>query len=131
MSSLDKYIEQYTEFAKIDDFNLEERAKKVPAEKHYWVCQWIDAKKRKMALERKKKKLGEAVKQKMIDNSPVNLNKFAIDAALNDSPSLEKINEELEECSLLIEYLDQMVRQITFIGNDIKNIIAVKTLEEN
>ena len=39
-----KYQAQFEEFVKIDDFTLESVTKRVPAEKHFWVCRLIDAK---------------------------------------------------------------------------------------
>ena len=124
-----KYQEQYEEFTKINDFNLEEVTKRVPAEKHFWVCRLIDAKIERDRLHKTKASTKNALQKKIMAESPVALN----NRELNDleSPSLEAINQKIKEQEFLVEYLEKLVSQITFIGNDIKNIIAIKTLQEN
>jgi hypothetical protein len=121
----DKYSTQYREFAKIDDFNLAERAKKIPAEKHFWVERLIESKRNLIKLERKRKKVIEGVTNQLVSNSPVRVEKKTI----LESESVEKINEDIQDIKILIEFLDKVVSNISFIAQDIKNIIAIKQME--
>jgi hypothetical protein len=50
---------------------------------------------------------------------------------LDKTPSLENINQKIKEQEYLVEYLDRVVSLITFISQDIKNIISIKTLQES
>jgi hypothetical protein len=50
---------------------------------------------------------------------------------LDKSPSLETITQKIKEQEFLIEYLEKLVSNITFISQDIKNIIMLKQLQEN
>lgn len=124
-----KYQAQYEEFCKINDFNLEEITKRVPAEKHFWVCRLIDAKIEKDRLYKSKASTKSALQKKIMAESPVALNNRVFDDL--DSPSLEAINQKIKEQEFLVEYLEKLLNQVTFIGNDIKNIISIKTLQEN
>ena len=54
MELLKRYQEQYEEFTKIDDFNIESRAKRVPAEKHFWANKLIESKIEKYSLLKQK-----------------------------------------------------------------------------
>jgi Na+-translocating ferredoxin:NAD+ oxidoreductase RnfG subunit len=124
-----KYQAQYEEFTKIDDFNLESITKRVPAEKHFWVCRLIDAKIEKDKLYKQKEATKQVLQKKLVEEAPVKLNKQVLDD-LDKTPSLENINQKIKEQEYLIEYLEKLVNQITFIGNDIKNIINIKQLQE-
>lgn len=125
-----KYQSQYQEFCEITDFNLEERCKHIPSEKHFWVCRLIDAKIEKDKLYKVKTATKNTLQKKVMQESPVTLNKQFMDD-LDKTPSLEHINQKIKEQEYLIEYLEKLVSQITFIGNDIKNIIQIKTLQES
>jgi hypothetical protein len=124
-----KYQSQYEEFCKIDDFNLESITKRVPAEKHFWVCRLIDAKIEKDRLIRLKNKKREDVQQKLLNESPVKLNKQFLDK-IDESDVLVDLTQKIKDQDFVIEYLDLLVRQVTFIAQDIKNIVEIKRLQE-
>lgn len=123
------YQKQYEEFCNFDDFNLEDRIKRVPAEKHFWVCRLIDAKIEKDKLYKQKASTKNTLQRRIQEDSPVVLNKQVLDD-LDKTPSLEAINQKIKEQEYLIEYLEKLVNQITFIGNDMKNIIELRKLQE-
>jgi hypothetical protein len=124
-----KYQTQYEEFAKITDFNLEDVTRRVPSEKHFWVCRLIDAKIEKDKLYKLKASTKHILQKRIMEESPVALNKQVLDD-LDKTPSLEAINQKIKEQEYLIEYLEKLVSQITFIGNDIKNILELRKLQE-
>ena len=125
-----RYQSQYFEFADLNDFNLEERAKRVPAEKHFWVCRLIDAKIEKDRLIKQKDVTKLQLMDKVVSESPVKLNK-QIMGDLDKAPSLEALNQKIREHDFLIEYLERLVNQITYIAQDIKNITEIKKLQES
>ena len=129
LDMIKKLQQQYVEFTKIDDFTLESRAKQVPAEKHFYVSRLIEAKIEKERLLREKKNHRKQLVEDMVTNSPVTLNKQTMmqdDSFVELSDILNKIKEQ----EFLIEYLELIVKQITFIAQDIKNIIMIKQLEQ-
>lgn len=129
MELLEKYREQYNEFCKIDDFNLEDRSKRIPAEKHFWVCRLIDAKIERERLIKQKTKTKKSMEMKLLKESPVTLNRQIADE-IENAPSLETLNNQIREYEFLIEYLEKLVNQVTYIAQDIKNIISIKQLQE-
>lgn len=129
MELIKKYQAQYEEFCKIDDFNLDERAKRVPAEKHFWVCRLVDAKIEKDRLYKLKASTKNTLQKKIMEESPVTLNKQILDD-IEKSTSLESINHKIKEIEYLIEYLEKLVNQVTFIAQDIKNIVEIKKMQE-
>ena len=125
-----RYQAQFEEFMKIDDFTLEDRCKRVPAEKHFWVCRLIDAKIEKDKLYKLKASTKHTLQKKLMEESPVALNKQVLDD-LDKTPSLENINQKIKEQEYLVEYLTKIVDLITYISQDIKNIIELKKLQES
>lgn len=129
MELLKKYQSQYEEFCAIDSFNLEDRAKRVPAEKHFWVCRLVDAKILRDKLIKQKSRLKTGIEQKLINESPVRMDKSFMNK-IDESPSLENLNEQIKNQEYLIEYLDLLVRQVTYIAQDIKNIVDIARMEQ-
>jgi hypothetical protein len=129
MEIIKRYQEQYSEFADLNDFNLEERAKRVPAEKHFWVCRLIDAKIEKDRLIKQKDATKSQLVDKVVSESPVKLNKQIV-GDIDDAPSLKALNQKIREHDFLIEYLTKVVDLITYISQDIKNITEIKKLQE-
>lgn len=128
MTKFEEYVQEYMEFTKINDLNLEQRVMRVPAEKHCWVERLILAKKEKYKLLLTKKKTKETLTKKMIEGGIVNLSKQTLDS-LENTETMEEINERLQELEHLIEFLELTVKNITFIGNDIKNILELKRMQ--
>lgn len=129
MELIKKYQAQYEEFCRIDDFNLDERAKRVPAEKHFWVCRLIDAKIEKDRLYKLKASTKNTLQKKIMEESPVTLNKQILDD-IEKSTSLESINQKIKEQEFLVEYLTKIVDLITYISQDVKNIVEIRKLQE-
>jgi heterodisulfide reductase subunit C len=129
MEHLNKYIQRYQEFAKFDDINLEARIMTVPEEKHYWVTELAKKSHEKRVLTKSKKKLKEALTEKLINEGIVTLNKQTLDS-LENSEKIDEINEKLHDVEAAINYLEYIVKNVVFIGNDIKNIISWKQLNE-
>jgi hypothetical protein len=129
MNKFQQYNQRYLAFAKINDLTLEDVLKIVPEEKHYWVTELIETKINRNTLLKKKKKLKQALTEKVIKDGIVNLNKKTLDD-IENSDQFEDINTTLDEMDSLVEYLEFIVKNITFIGNDIKNILTLKQLQE-
>jgi hypothetical protein len=128
MELIDRYRAQYSEFTNIDEMNLEQRAKRVPAEKHFWADKLIESKREKYALLKQKKKLKDKVIKGIMNDSPVALDKKTLDK-IDDTPELEEINEKIQEQEFLIEFLELLMKNVSFIAQDIKNIIELKKIE--
>jgi hypothetical protein len=124
----EEYSKLYKEFVNIDDFNMEERVKRIPAEKHFWVARLIEAKQERLALSRKryilkKKNIDKAKAEGIVTLSSKTLNE------LEKTKDIEDIDEKIEDLNLLIEYLELTVKNISFIAKDIENIIDLRRLQ--
>ena len=109
--------------------NLDQKTKRVPSEKHFWVDKLINAKRNKDVLLKQKKKLKDKVIKGIMDGSPVTLDKKTLDN-IDNTPELEDINDKLKDSEYLIEYLDHVVKIFSFLDNSIKNIIECEKLQQ-
>jgi hypothetical protein len=128
MSLYDDYRKQYTQFTSINDMNLEERIMHVPAEKHFWVERLIDAKRIKFKLLKERKVQKDLNIKKAIQEGVVNLTKQTLDK-LDNTEEIEVIDEKIQDNDLLVEYLEHIVKHITYIAQDIKNILTIKEMQ--
>lgn len=128
MDTLRKYQSRMSEFCNIDDLNLSERLKKTPEEKHFWNTQLIDAKIQLSRFERQRKTLDKELATKVTQDSPVILNKKALDDLVKGG--LEDIDNKIQDHKFLVEWLELTTKTVSFIAQDFKNIISLKQIEE-
>lgn len=128
MELLKKYQERMKEFCDIDDINLAYRLKKVPEEKHFWNTQLVDAKISLWKLEKQRKVLDKTLAKKVSEDSPVTLNKKALDSLVQGG--LEEIDDKIQEQKFLVEWLELNTKTASFVAQDFKNIIELKKIEE-
>jgi hypothetical protein len=48
---------------------------------------------------------------------------------VENTDAIEKLNDKIHELDMLIEYLELCVKIISFIGNDMKNILELRRLQ--
>ena len=130
MDLFEKFQEEIKNDTQIDQINLMDRQMMLPAIKHKWVARLIEQKRTRNSLERKKKVLKEEVLKKLESGGiPTGVPKASIKEKVEASDTIKKINEELEDIAILIEYLEKIegiFRSMTF---DIKNITEISKLE--
>ena len=124
MDDRERYDKLYAEFAKIDDINLLEKLKQVPAQKHFWSARLLETKKELSKLEKAKFKIKSALVREKVMDSPVtvSITKALLDKVEND-PRLEDINDKIADTKLTVELLTNAFSNISFISQDFKNIL--------
>lgn len=131
MISFEEISKEIQEDLKLDRISLLEKQLILPAIKHKWVSRLIQYKRTKNALLKKKKNLKEEVLKSLKDseNIPLNIPKASLDKKLESSDIVKKIDDEIEELLIIIEYLEKVesiCRSMTF---DIKNAVELEKLE--
>lgn len=131
MLQFDRLNEELKEDTKIDELNLLQKQLMLPGIKHKWVARLIDQKRHLNNLIRKKKLTKVAVlcsleEQKSI---PPGVPKASLEKKIEDSESIQKIIQEIEETELAIEYLEKVEQILKSMTYDIKNIIDINRLE--
>jgi hypothetical protein len=110
------------EWCSINMINIGDKTKQAVGRKQWVVSRLFDTKRDLIKLQKEKVKLKQAVIDKLIQNSPVNLDKSTL-AAIDNSPQLEVINEQIKDCEFLVAYLEYSVKMYAYIAQDIKNML--------
>jgi septation ring formation regulator EzrA len=130
MDLFEKFQEEIKNDTQIDQINLMDRQMMLPAIKHKWVARLIDQKRTRNTLERKKKVLKEEVLKKLESGGiPTGVPKASIKEKVEASDTIKKINEELEDVEIIIEYLEKVEGIFRSMTYDIKNITEITKLE--
>lgn len=130
METYEKYKKYYTEWCKFDLMNIGDKAMQAVHEKHWVIARLHDARNAHLKLLKAKKQLKKNLVEKIQEKSPVALDKKLLDK-IEESPQLENINDEIKDCEFLIKYLEDMVKMMTYIAQDIKNCLDSIKLEQS
>jgi hypothetical protein len=115
---------------KLDRIELLEKQLMLPAIKHKWVARLIENKRTKNQLEIKKKNLKADVLKTLQENGiPSNIPKAALDRKIDNSESVSKIDEQIKETEIIIEYLEKVENICRSLTYDIKNAVELEKLE--
>lgn len=129
MELLESYKKEVYIDIKMDQINILDKQLELPTLKHKWVSRLVDAKKRLNALNKKKKEIKKGVLATLEKDIPKSLPKSALEIKIDSSESIQKINDEIEDAELLIEYLEKVEKIFSSMSFDSKNIIDLIKME--
>lgn len=128
-TTFEKYQAELEEELDLTDFNIKDVQMKLPGIKHKWVARLIQ---QKIELNKFKKLKLDAIDTLITTLRRENSILYS-DAVLakqaEKHETVQKINEKIEECELLIEYLEKIEKMCSSTSFDIKNIIDIKKME--
>jgi len=130
MLDFDKLSQELKEDTRIDELNLSQKQLTLPSIKHKWVFRLIEQKRYLNGLERKKRMSKLAVFSSLEEQGiPNGIPKASLEKKIENSDTIQKINQDIEETELLIEYLEKVETILRSMTYDIKNIIEINKLE--
>lgn len=127
--TLDQYNNELKEHLVLDEFNIKDAQMKLPGRKHLWVGRLMRHKQEKNNLIAKKRQLIEKLTKSIQEQSTVRLSVPAAEKVAWNTEPIKKINSEIAEHELLIEFLEKVEKIMSGISYDIKNIIEIQKLE--
>lgn len=129
MPDLEKLLTDYQaeleQDVKIDELSLKDKIMIVPTIKHKWVSRMMTHKMQLMKLETAKK----MAIQNISSNSPIPLSKNSLDNAVGKDNSILVITSNIEQLTVIIEYLEKVEKLTGSITWDCKNLIDLQKLE--
>ena len=130
MDVISKYKEELLEDLKLDQLNILDKQLMLPALKHKWVSRLILTKKKKNDLEKKKKSLKDEVLKKIEEEGlPNGVPKLALKNKVDNTKTILDINLTIEECDLIIEYLEKIEKILSSMTYDITNSTKLLSME--
>jgi hypothetical protein len=101
----------------------------LPATRHYWVGRLMFHKQEILKLKRLRKEAQKKIADKLEHESPVGLNPKTLEQAQLHHPLVGKIDGQIAEHELVVEYLGKIEANFRSISFDIKNLIEIVKLE--
>ena len=129
MSLLEQYLKEMEKDVFFDDFTIKETQMKLPAVKHKWVGRLIRC---KQQLHQKQYEYNAIKKQLVVDakkNSAYQVSQPALEKIVVKHDKLIKQQTEIDDLSLLIEFLEKSEKLFSSMSFDIKNLIEIMKME--
>ncbi len=129
ISLIEKYNDEIKKYVTVDEFNMKQVQMDLPATRHYWVGRLMYHKQEILKLKKLRKEAQKKIADKLEHESPVGLNPKTLEQAQQNHPLIAKIDGQIAEHDLIVEYLGKIEANFRSISFDIKNLIEIVKLE--
>ena len=129
MEQLEQYIKEMGEDVDLDEFNLKDVQLKLPALKHKWVGRLIRTKGAQSVIQERKDNIIMEIAKEVIATATYQVTLPTAMKAAEKHARVKKINEEMKENRLIIDFLEKGEKIFTGMSFDIKNITEIMKLE--
>jgi hypothetical protein len=126
---INEYYQKIEEFLKIDELNLKESQMNLPSIRHYWVGRLMFHKQQILKLKKAKDKAAKTIRLKLETDSPITLNKKTIMDSICQNDIILKIEEEILNHELIVEYLTKVESNFRDAQYGMNNLTKIITLE--
>jgi hypothetical protein len=127
---LNNYIQQIKNDLEINQINIADVARKLPARRHHWAARLIEHKIKINELEKQKSNIIKEVSAKIGRDSPVLMSSKTIQNAAESSNDIQSINEQIATNKLIVEFLEQVQKNFFSTSHDVRNIVEIMKLEQ-
>ena len=125
-----EYHKKIEEFLKIDELNMKDAQMTLPAVRHYWVGRLMFHKQEINKFKKLKEEAAKKLRARIQHESPVGLTAKTIADSVASHDVIQKIDEEISNNELLVEYLSKVeanFRDTQFGMNNLTKIITLET----
>lgn len=129
ISLIEKYNEEIKKYVTVDEFNMKQIQMDLPATRHYWVGRLMHHKQEILKLRRLRKEAQKKIADKLEHESPVGLNPKTLEHAQQNHPVIAKIDGQIAEHDLIVEYLSKIEANFRSLSFDIKNLVEIVRME--
>jgi len=129
LSLLQKYEEEIKKYVTVDEFNMKQVQMELPSIRHYWVGRLMHHKQEIIKFKKLRKTAQNKISEKMQEESPIGLTSKTLHTASDNHPVMAKIDDQITENELLVEYLTKIEGNFRSLSFDLKNIIEICKME--
>jgi hypothetical protein len=129
ISLLQTYEEAIKKSIALDEFNMKQVQLDLPATRHYWVGRLMFHKQEVIKLNKLRQQALAKISEKMKAESPVGITAKTAEIAASNHEIITKIDHQIAENELLVEYLGKVETNFRSVSYDIKNLIEIIKLE--
>lgn len=124
-----EYHQKIEEFLKIDELNMKDAQMALPSVRHYWVGRLIFHKQQIIKLKKAKDKAAKTLRERIEMESPIGLSPKTILDSISKHEIMQKIDEEIVNNELLVEYLSKVESNLRDAQYGMNNLTKIITLE--
>lgn len=125
----DEYCKKIAEFLEFDELNLKDRQMSLASVRHYWVGRLMFHKQEIVRYKKIKDTAAKKLKQKIETDTPIGLNSKTIADSIASHEIIQKINEEIVNQELLVEFLTKVESNLRDAQYGMNNLTKIITLE--
>lgn len=129
MEQLEQYVKEMGADVEIDEFNIKETQMKLPALKHKWVGRLIRHKGTLSELNNRRDNTIKHIAKELIDTATYQVTLPTAQKAAEKHEKVKKIDADIRENKLIVEFLEKSERIFSSMTFDIKNITEIMKLE--
>ena len=129
VSLFERYHEQISKLTTIDEFNMKNVQLELPSHRHYWVGRLMFHKLEVSKLQKAKRKAISSIIENLQNENPVTVPYKTMLNSAENHPVVHKIEDQIAENEILIEYLSKIENNFRSMSYDIKNLIEIIRLE--
>ena len=126
---IDQYLEEATLDTCIDRLEVVNTQERLVNNKHKWSARLIN---HKINLSNLKFKRESALEEKVTEyqnTEPVRVNRNIAERAVQNKKEIKTLDLKIKNEQLIIDYLENIYKNISFATNDIKNLVELMKLE--
>jgi hypothetical protein len=129
LSLISEYEAAILKEVTLDELNLRDIQMILPAKRHYWVGRLMYHKSEIYRLGNLKKEAKKRILEKIQKESPVGIDSRSIQKSLQEHDVMQKIELQIAEHELVVEYLTKIEANFRSLSFDLKNLIEIQKLE--
>lgn len=129
MDLIDKYIDELKNELVIDEMNVGQVQRRLPARRHFWAARLIQHKRDIFSVDKELQEKEKSYSKQIKEESLTRITHGEALAMAKQHPDIIKLKNKKRELELVVELLEKAEKNLNSMVWDIKNIVALMQLE--
>ena len=126
---INQYLKEASIDTNLDRLEVTSTQEQLIANKHKWSARLINHKINLNSLKFQRSSLLDEYIIDYQDKEPVRVNRSIAEKAVQNKKEIKSIDQKIQNEALIISFLENIYKNISFATNDIKNLIELMKLE--
>jgi len=126
---INQYVDEASIDTNLDRLEVTSTQEQLVANKHKWSARLINHKIKLNNFKFKRSSLIDEYIKEYQDREPVRVNRSIAEKAVQNKKEIKIIDQKIQNEILIISFLENIYKNISFATNDIKNLIELMKLE--
>lgn len=126
---INQYLDEASIDTNLDRLEVTSTQERLVANKHKWSARLINHRNTLNTLKFKRAGLLDEYITEYQDREPVRVNRSIAEKAVQNKKDIKAIDLKIQNESLIISFLEDIYKNVSFTTNDIKNLIELMKLE--